>query len=55
MVRKYLSVGLVMNMVILHLNVLKERKKIRGKFKPRRAKDRNCLYANEDEEYDEKY
>ena len=25
-----------------------------GKFKPRRDNDRNCLYANEDEESDEK-
>ena len=29
MVRKYLSVGLVMNSVIMHLNVLKERKGIK--------------------------
>ena len=32
----------------------KREKKFRGKFKPRRDKDRNCLYANEDEEYDER-
>ena len=30
MVRKYLNVGLVMNLVIMHLNVLKERKSIKG-------------------------
>ena len=43
-----------MNMVIMHLNVLKERKKIREKFIPRRDKDRNCLYANEGEESNER-
>ena len=29
MVRKYLNVGLVMNLVIMHLSVLKERKIIK--------------------------
>ena len=43
-----------MNMVIMHLNVLKERKKFRGRFNPKRDKDKKCLYANGDEEYDEK-
>lgn len=32
----------------------KREKKFRGKFKPRRDKDRNFLYVNEDEEYNEK-
>ena len=30
----------------------KREKRFRGKFKPRRHKDRNWLYANEDREYD---
>ena len=30
----------------------KREKKYKGKFKPRRDRDRNCLYANEDEESD---
>ena len=29
-------------------------KKYKGRFNPRRGRDRNCLYANEDEEFDEK-
>ena len=32
----------------------KREKKTRGKFKPRRDKDRNCLCANEDEESNER-
>ena len=40
-----------MNMVIMHLSVLKGRKKYKGNHKPR--KNRNCLYANEDYNSDE--
>ena len=49
-----LNVGLVMNFFIMHLNVIKERKKYKGKFNSRRDRDRNYLYANEDEESNEK-
>ena len=51
MVRKSLNVGVVMNLVIMHLNFLKQRKKYRGNFKPRR--DRECLYANNEDDSDE--
>ena len=34
-----------MNMLIMHLIILKERKRYKGNYKPR--KDRECLYANE--------
>lgn len=40
-----------MNLVIMHLSVLKERKKYKGNYKPRR--DRECMYVNEEDEYDE--
>ena len=50
MVRKSLNVGLVMSLVIMHLSVLKE-KNYREKFKPRRGRD--CLYVNEEDEFDE--
>ena len=40
-----------MNMVIMHLSVLKGRKKYKGNHKPR--KDRDCLYANEYYDYNE--
>ena len=42
-----------MNLVIIHLNFLKK-KKYKRKFNPRRDRDRNCFYTNEDEKYDEK-
>ena len=50
MERKSLNVGLVMNLVIMHLIILKE-KNYRENFKPRR--DRECLYANEENDSNE--
>ena len=51
MVRKSLNVGLVMSLGIAS-KFPKIEKRYKGKFNPRR--DRDCLYANEEEESGEK-
>lgn len=52
MVTKSLNVGLVMNLVIMLLSFLKEWKNTKKNIKSRRPRD--CLYANEDDESDER-